>query len=98
VEGRCESRLEDGRIRLLVRGNRLKVGVADEIVTTFWAFDDRESGAASGGESVDDDIFDPGGVFTREAMITEPIAGTVPRAVGVRRRVAWVELFHLGTR
>lgn len=83
---------------LFIRGNGLKVGIADEIVAAFWAFDDRESGTASGGESVDDDIFDPGGVFTREAMITEPFAGTVPRAVGVRRRVWWEGLFHLETR
>jgi hypothetical protein len=83
---------------LFIRGNRLNVGVADEIVATFRAFDDRESGAARGRERVDDDIFDPGRVFTREAMITEPFAGTVPRAVGIRRRVAWVGLFHRETR
>ena len=76
----------------------MKVGVADEIVAAFWAFDDRESGTTSVGESVDDDIFDPGRVFTRAATITEPFAGTVPRAVGVWRRVGWEGLFHRETR
>jgi hypothetical protein len=86
--------LEEGRIRLLIRGNWLNVGIADEIIAALGAFDDRESGSASGRESVDDDIFDPSRVFTREAMITEPIAGTVPRAVGVRRWIGWEGLFH----
>lgn len=76
----------------------MKVGVADEIVATLRAFEDRESGSASGRESVDDDIFDPGGVFTRAATITEPLAGTVPRAVGIRRRVDWGVLLHWESR
>ena len=74
------------------------VGLADEITGTKRAFNDGEAGSGCGGESVDDDILNPGGVFTRTATIKEPLAGAVPRAVGVRGRVVWEGLFHWGYR
>ena len=52
----------------------MKVSIADEIVATFGTFDDREAGSGCGRESIDDDIFNPGGVFTGTATIMEPLA------------------------
>jgi len=72
----------------------LKISVADEIVATFGTLEDRESGSARGRESVDNDIFDPSGVFTRKTTITEPLAGAIPRAVGIRRWVVLEVLLH----
>lgn len=72
-------------------------GVIGEIAATFRAFDEREASSGFRGESVNDNILNPGGVTTRTAAIVEPLTGALPRAVGARGRIArGRDLVHRG--
>lgn len=87
-----------GDVGLLVSEDRFFGEITSEIAATLWAFDEREVRSWLRGESVNDNIFNPSGIATRTAVIFEPLAGALPRAVGALGRIArgW-DLVHRGS-
>ena len=83
---------------MFVSEDRGSGGVTGEIAAAFGAFEEREASSGFRRESVNDNILNPRGVATRTAVIVEPLAGALPRAVGARGRIArgW-DLVHGGT-
>ena len=52
-------------------------GITGVIAATFWAIEQREASSWFRRESIDDNLWQPGGVVTRTATISEPWRGGV---------------------